>query len=60
MNILFLVLQINEMIEMLSKKRTRTYPIFFSRLKEEAKAKRGDQDNDLITKNIYKFLKKSK
>jgi hypothetical protein len=34
------------------KKRTRTYRIFFYRLKKETKAKRGDLDNDLITKDI--------
>jgi hypothetical protein len=43
---------------MVSKKRTRTYPIFFYRLKKKAKAKSGNPDNDLVTKDIYKFLKK--
>jgi hypothetical protein len=45
---------------MVYKKRTRTYPTFFCRLKKEAKAKNGDPDNDLITKDISKFLKKIK
>jgi hypothetical protein len=45
---------------MVSKKRTRTYRIFFYCLKKETKAKDGDPDNDLITKDISKFLKKIK